>query len=740
MTGMERDNHFPSPYNFVPLSKFVLTPDWGNQVSQDHPFQDGISGELLLDIQATSPLCVGGKQSPASSEQAAKVHFYRSPDGLPAIPGSSLKGMLRNALSIATFGRFNQVEDKRLGVRDISRANNFYSEAMNRSAVHAGWLRFDKGQWTLLPCKSQYVRIAHKKIIEHFGIPQSDWLDSRNKTAIDRYKLLKPRANNQYLNLLNYTSMPYKYDCRLEVDQLNKGDEQGYLVITGQAGPGFDRPKGKQREFVFPSPGDSSLPIHHNVMADFMLIHEESKEWSFWRDQVKDLNPGIPVFFHYDLQKNVKSMGLARMYRLAYENSLHDAIRHTSAAHLDQTLPDLADLIFGHLDEEQGSNSLRGRVSLGLGVTEQQPAFNWTAPTVLSSPKPTFYPAYIRQNTTGKYITLMEDRSELAGWKLYPARTKQDLDVPPAPIKSTPKVQVRLETIPTGTCFNTRLRFHNLKLTELGALLWCLDFGGQDNLRHRIGTGKPLGFGQVQLRYSAVKLRSNQREVMSDFDWLEAASLTFSNMMDSIWQQVTGVSDARWEHSPQVAKLLAMADPEKGDLMDLSYAGEPKAFGIIKNEGGRLKSLVPASEQTLTPKENIQVSTTDIPLADLRQQVEARKEEQEKQRRLIEAKIAQEAEKTLREAEKAEMSDEQRLLADATDLLNQAEAELSTTLEKNLSKAINQIHSHSESYNADDRAIIKTLTLRGEELVERQNKQNGKLAKALKKVRRDILN
>ena len=119
-----------APYRFVPLSSLIVFPHWADQVSHDRPFSDGISGELNIQIHNTSALCVGGKQERSSEHQAGKVHFYRTPDNTLAIPGTSLKGMLRNVVEIASFSRFKQVEDQKLGVRDISEANNFYANKM----------------------------------------------------------------------------------------------------------------------------------------------------------------------------------------------------------------------------------------------------------------------------------------------------------------------------------------------------------------------------------------------------------------------------------------------------------------------------------------------------------------------------------------------------------------------------------------------------------------------------------
>ena len=109
-----------APYNFVPLSDKVVIPEWGDKVSHDLPFRDGISGELELTITAKTDILVGGMQN------NGHVHFFKTPDGKYAIPGSSLRGMFRNVMEIATFSRMSAVDEKSYGLRDISKSGNVY--------------------------------------------------------------------------------------------------------------------------------------------------------------------------------------------------------------------------------------------------------------------------------------------------------------------------------------------------------------------------------------------------------------------------------------------------------------------------------------------------------------------------------------------------------------------------------------------------------------------------------------
>jgi len=67
-----------APYNFVPLSKVIVIPEWAEQVSHDIPFKDGLSGEIGFTLTAHSPLLVGGKQQPANNQTPGEVDFFGS--------------------------------------------------------------------------------------------------------------------------------------------------------------------------------------------------------------------------------------------------------------------------------------------------------------------------------------------------------------------------------------------------------------------------------------------------------------------------------------------------------------------------------------------------------------------------------------------------------------------------------------------------------------------------------------
>lgn len=670
---------FNSPYNFVPAAPFVLSPEWASQASHDHPFADGLCGELAIELSNETPLCVGGRQEEATGQAAGRVHFYRTPDNILAIPGSSLKGMLRNALAPVVFARMGQVEERKLSVRDISATGTYYHRNIVQQKSGAGWLRFHEGQWQIRRCS--HVRIHQKDIIEHLQLEENDW--KKADTVKKRYKLLKGVRQLKFDQELGKNLI-------IRAVNLGQGKTTGSLVVTGQPGAVFDRGRSaKKWEFVFYAAQDEWVSVPQQVMRDFMFVHENSEEWDFLRRQGHGQGE-IPVFFHGNVS-NLTSMGLASMYRLAQQNSLHDALRNISGQHLDASKADLTDLLFGRLQPEEAGGGhdwgLRGRVNIGLLQARDNPRTSWTIDTVLSSPKPSFHPAYLQQQE-GSYTTLDSKEPKLQGWKRYPVKP-ENVQAPPRmedEREISNKVKVRLETVENGSVFSGKIRFHNLRPVELGALLWIIDFGGYHELRHALGTGKPYGLGQVELKLCTGQSQviPNDRTALQDMPTdklLQACKQIFVSYMDGVWQTAASTTDKNrlWENSPQVENLRKMADPQEGMRCDdsLVYLVGPKPFLEVKNKKDYLQGYTEHEEAVWADAvaDGIVADSTQT-VTQVLERVAAAEKEQEEKRKLAE----------LRES----MSAGDRIISEIAEEVAGV-SELNKTLTNRLRKAINGI-------------------------------------------------
>ncbi len=568
-----------APYNFVRLSRFIFSPPWQNAVSQDLPFKEGLSGSIPLTITAHTPILVGGQHG-----EGNPVHFFQLPDENGrwqyAIPGSSLRGMIRNVLEIAAFGKMSGVEDRRLGVRDLtSGARAFYGSVMTKGnprnsyepRVKAGWLSYDSNlaQWTISPC--EFARVEHSDLKAY-----ASTIFTGRPSAEEKYKLWSSRTPLE----IKFTAdapgdHPHskgKFLHYRKARELGKGTEQGILVFTGQPGPN------KHMEFIFfnASSAKAGLKIKEKVWRGFMDIHNETNAWEYWKSK-KPFGP-IPVFYLTEKTQQVESLGLAMMYKLAYTNTIGETIDHTNPAHRSTDFFDLPELIFGSTREDTGY-SLKGRAVFSHAVCNSSAKPLPEKATILNSPKPTYYPNYIRQNAdpvnwklkdgNEGYQTYRDEKAEIRGWKRYPVRNKAEPQALTSDQAQNKNVQVQLNPLDAGAIFSGQLSFHNLKPEELGAVVWALTWGesktkdsdSKPRYRHAIGMGKSFGYGQVSITLGQPVLMPNLDE--NNITLEECVNRFISCMNDAYADAQGNQEDAQsWIDSEQLQQLLAMADPE----------------------------------------------------------------------------------------------------------------------------------------------------------------------------------
>jgi CRISPR-associated protein (TIGR03986 family) len=595
---------FPSPYNFVPLSPHVRT-EWGPEPSHDIPYRDGLSGTIDVTITADSSLLV------SDGNEDKERRFFRTPDGKVAIPGSSLRGMIRNVVEIASFSRFRLVDDRRFGLRDLTQAARLdYGRKFTKSVgprtfkalSKAGWLSFDgkEGCWQITPC--HYARIDHR---------QFRHLSPRFDEALARIKDSRRQEDRQADKLYEaweraggtMAPLPFEVERRETPHPHSPGhlvyreafaprhaprgadveDRIGTVVFTGLPS------RRKHLEFVFLD-GATEPPIRvpPEVWRGFLDVHEwqekPSPTWLFWSKRYNNRTvKSIPIFY-LEKEGELDALGLALMFKLAQDATTHTTIKQTSLKHLERSGFDLAERLFGRV-EEQGENSLKGRLSFGMAalVGEAPAASERGYPTTMGAPKASYFPAYVRQvdfadgsgarlarapgadgrERLAQYRTYMrwnDKASELRGWKRYPVRGAGD-HRPPRPTdlqQETERTEVTLHPLyrPEGLVFTAKVRFHNLRPFELGALCWALDWGGNAALRHSLGMGKPFGWGQLTIRIKGVSFAASQQASDSV---LAKARQSFVDDMDQ-WVREKRIA-ADWASSLQVRRLKAMANP-----------------------------------------------------------------------------------------------------------------------------------------------------------------------------------
>lgn len=99
-----------APFNFVPMSHDVFFPDWAATISQDIPFKNSFSGTIKVTIKAETPIFVRNGQNSDAGDNSFS-HINTSIGRQYFIPGTTIKGCIRNVLEIMSFGKLEPITD-----------------------------------------------------------------------------------------------------------------------------------------------------------------------------------------------------------------------------------------------------------------------------------------------------------------------------------------------------------------------------------------------------------------------------------------------------------------------------------------------------------------------------------------------------------------------------------------------------------------------------------------------------
>ena len=125
----------------------------------------------------------------------------------------------------------------------------------------------------------------------------------------------------------------------------------------------------------------------------------------------------------------------------------------------------------------------------------------------------------------------MDNDAKLSGWKHYPVHKEGEV----INNTGTEKVATKFSPLRAGAEFVLKIRLHNMRKVEIGALLSALTFHNTTNTFHSIGMAKPLGYGKVKFEITDIsdfeKLRTqNQTEYLKSFEaYMRAKDVNWEN-------------------------------------------------------------------------------------------------------------------------------------------------------------------------------------------------------------------
>lgn len=542
-------NKISAPYNFVPLNKFVFVPDWGGDVSQDIPFADGEDGYIEVTWKNVSPLCV--RDASGTDDKNYSMHVKMS-DGsrLYFIPGSSLRGMLRNTLSVMSFGRLTQYGNKYFGHREFHTKKTDNNEYQNQmSKVRYGWLEGDYDGYKLYMCIGEADKISIKEVRE---------------IALDR----------------EYDKYKYAWERNQAIgnNTFPKKEKDGivYRVFaTGQM-------HNKNNELLIPEADENSFVrfcIDDEAITSFFTVYSNTSGFENYRAML-ECGKRIPVSFIKDGSHYV--LGMGRMMRYPHKYSVADLIENVQKRD-DAAGRDLADVIFGWVDRD---HSLKGRVQIGNAFASRplrDEELCSEVRGVLGTPKPSFYPLYLKQDER-PYKTYSTEGATISGTKRY--RIHKGASVTTLPQgNGNIKTMSQINPVPAGQTFKMRIVVHNMRKMEIGALLSAITFNHTQGTYHNIGSAKGFGYGKMECAdLSLHGFAFSEEEYLKEFEYVMS-------------QFTKAKYSCLWSETTQVKSLVAiMSEHEDNDvrMMEMDKNRSP----LQKNEYEYYKTNFSKLEET----------------------------------------------------------------------------------------------------------------------------------------------
>jgi hypothetical protein len=459
---------FINPYNFVRPGKPSERKPYVS-----HKKFTGLSGVIVCKLRTLTPMFTPDPKTTSPGDDGKRNMKFFKANGELAIPGSSLKGMIRSVAEAVSNSCFSVFDD--------SDFINSYMIYRNTDPRPSGIMIFKGGNW--------FIQKVEEIVVRATAVSGKDgdvvWFhDSGEK---HRYRRVTKNVSNKATK-----------EC----------DEKGILKKYYKGIPG------KSMGFRIAVESGNNYEVPEDVVDHYYKVikhHDFSKEKisDSERGYLEALDGSFVYFEPDESTKKVKSFGKNFRYKWLGKYTPMELLKRDSPDFLPCKTRDklcVCCRMFGTVGD--GENQVAGRIFLTdakLDSKEPQMMSDIRLRT-LEQPRPKYYPFYLigETGTTRPVKKYDHEDSVLRGRKFYwhhPPGSKYYED---------PQGNSQVELLPKDTEFSFCVEFMNLNEIELGLLIYSLELDGiQGNMAHKIGMGKPIGLGSVKIVIQSCDIQSS---------------------------------------------------------------------------------------------------------------------------------------------------------------------------------------------------------------------------------------
>lgn len=545
MSEFQKPYRVVNPYNFIP---FESEPERQPLDSWYPDPEKLLSGWLDVEIRLKTPLIIPGSvpiqtehvgNQPLTDGEEEKKHntygFYHL-DGKPAIPGSSLRGMLRSLYEAAS----NSCLPFLLADPDhpISQRTPLYAAFHRR-----GLLEYDKARdtWRLWAARS-----ARNPVIG-YDVKNADYIEEgnsyknaqrvafkrRKEDGFERFQIIphpSSKADDVEYGYLQF-SIPVNLRSRYYVAVLTKAGD----TPLHQWKPGDSSPWDSLNGSVYDTCQNTVNRNRHPVLSTQEALLQAMKD-------VKQTGGMLPVYF-FEVQRNGETLyyfsGVAAG-RVQQRRKWPDIMGAYNPCNEDYLCPACA--LFGTASGAGLKGRLRFTDAAPLReLNEQKHTLN-----ILSEPKPSAFEFYLRKpvdpqgrevtywnfdyfgyrtkkqvktiSNTGLETAKTVERTEFddlpeatpRGRKMYWHSQPQKDSTEKTNLNTTMTAVFPAEPNQAQADFRSRIYFDRVTEEQLRDLIWTVTLGENDPNSTRcqkLGHAKPLGYGSVKLTVADCQIR-----------------------------------------------------------------------------------------------------------------------------------------------------------------------------------------------------------------------------------------